>query len=89
MTKDRILAAALKLAAASHYQAITREKVAEAAGYSPAVVNYYYMTMNELRDAVVQEAIRLKSMRVLAQAAVAGVPMSDALRKRALASIEG
>lgn len=84
MTKERILAAALKLAAESHYASITREKVAASAGYTPAAVNYHYGTMDGLRDAVVQEAIRSGNLRVTAQAAVNGVPMPAALRRRAL-----
>lgn len=87
MTKERILAAALKLAASTHYEKITREKVADSAGYSAGVVNYYFNTMDDLREAVVKEAMRLGEMRVVAQAAVAGVAMPAALRKAALRAI--
>ena len=86
MTKERILAEALKLAAASHYTAITREKVADAAGYTPAVVNYYFRTMTDLRVAVVDEATRTGELRVVAQAAVAGHPVPAALKRKALRS---
>lgn len=67
-----ILTAALKLARQHGYMLLTRETIADAAKCSPATVSHVFGTMQQLRRAIVGEAIRMNDAAVLAQAAAIG-----------------
>lgn len=88
--QEEILAAALDLAAASHFQTVTRDAVAEAAECSPGLVSRYFQTMDGLRDAIVAAAVERRVLRVVAQGLVAQhaavADIQPWLRDKALAS---
>lgn len=64
---ERIISAALQLAEADHYNFITREGVALAAGVSPATINNVYGTMVGLKRAVLTAAVERRVVPVVAQ----------------------
>lgn len=70
--KNSILAAALKVAEASHYKYMTRKDVAEEAGVSGTLVQHYFGTMPQLRRDVMRKAVRDGVLIVIAQGLVAG-----------------
>jgi AcrR family transcriptional regulator len=70
--KADILAAALKVAEASHYAHMTRSAVAAEAGVSGPLVQYYFGTMPQLRRDVMRKAVRDGVLLVIAQGLVAG-----------------
>lgn len=65
--KDQILTAALPLAAAGGYLKVTRDQVADAAGVTPALIQYHFKTMSQFRRALMRHAIAKGCLRVLAQ----------------------
>jgi AcrR family transcriptional regulator len=64
---ERIISAALQLAEADHYNFITRDAVAAAAGVSPATINNVYGTMVGLKRAVLAAAVERRVVSVVAQ----------------------
>ena len=70
--KNDILAAALKVAEASHYKYMTRKQVADEAGVSGPLVQHYFGTMVQLRRDVMRKAVRDVNLLVIAQGLVAG-----------------
>ena len=68
--KQRVLAAALELAATHRYDTITRGQLASAAGVATGSVNYYFTDMAGLRDAVMAEAVATGEWGVVAQGLV-------------------
>lgn len=86
----QILAAALKAAQKHGYQRITREAVATEARVSAALVTYHLGTMQDLRRAVMREAVRAQCLPVIAQGLTArdrhALKAPPELQKKALAS---
>jgi AcrR family transcriptional regulator len=72
LRKSEILSAALMLAERHGLHAITRDQIANSADCSTGIVNFHFGTMKQLRRAIVGEAIRVKNLRVIAQALVMG-----------------
>lgn len=70
--KNSILAAALIVAARSHYAHMTRSAVALEAGVSGPLVQHYFGTMPQLRRDVMRKAVRDGVLIVIAQGLVAG-----------------
>lgn len=66
--RELILDAAVRAAETYTYNRITKEQVAEKAGVAPANVQYYFKTIQELRDAIVKRAIGVGCLAVMAQA---------------------
>lgn len=91
--KTELLQAAVALAAAHGYMNVTRGMIAERAGVTPALVPYYFGTMNELRRAIMSEAVRTRSLRIVAQGLADGHPKAnrapDELKREALAALLG
>lgn len=89
---DQIIAAAVSLSEDFGYANITRDQVAEAAGCSPALVSRHMGSMDELRTAVVTEAVAQKNLNILAQALIERHPIAVAapqeLRRKAALSIQ-
>ena len=69
-TRASILAACLVLAERFGYRNITREAIAAASSVPPSVVSYHLGTMVELRRHVMREAVRCRSLPVIAQGLV-------------------
>jgi len=88
-----IVEAAFLVAADVGYQWITRESVAKRARCSTGLVNRYYGTMADLKDAVVRLAITREHLGIVADAIASrshlagGVPQE--LRERALRYLMG
>ena len=76
--KAAILAAALILAEKQGYQKITRESVATQARVSPALVSHYFNAMDDLRAAVMREAVRVENLAVVLQGITAKDPAISA-----------
>ena len=91
--KTEILSAALELAKTEGLAGIRRDNVAAYAGVATGLVNLHYGTMKQLRRAVVGEALRVRDLRVIAQAMAMGDPRAlgapEELRKAAALSIVG
>lgn len=85
--KDDILAAALPLAEVKGYENLTRNEVAQAAGVSGPTVMYHFGTVGALKAAIVRYAVEKESLRVVAQAVIAGVTFEEDLARRALGSL--
>lgn len=69
---EHLLDVALKLAAADGLQALTRERIATAAGVSPALVSARLGTMDAMRRSVMRRAVQQRVVRVVAEGLVAG-----------------
>lgn len=65
--KEDLLAVALVLAESGHYTNVTRGEVAKAAHVSGPVLNYHFGTMAQFRRDLMRYAIRMESIKVLAQ----------------------
>jgi len=92
--RKQLLNIAIEQAAETCYDAITREKVAKAVGLSPALVNYYFNTTEELREEVLREAIATRHLGIIAQGFVKKEPLvcdhaTDELIDEALEYIKG
>lgn len=74
--KQQILTAALKLAATQGYRCITKRGVADSAGIAHGLVGHYWLTMNDLQDDVLREAIRLRRIPVILQGLGVGDPIA-------------
>lgn len=86
-----ILDAAIKLATDDHFQFITREKVAAAAGVSVGSVNNAFGRMVELKRAVLKAAVARGIVEIVAQGIAERHPITadapEDLKQRALAHI--
>lgn len=91
--KTEILSAALELAKTEGLAGVTRAGVAERAEVATGLINAHYGTMNQLRRAIIGEALRVRCLPVLAQAMAMGDPRAlgapEELRRAAALSIVG
>lgn len=76
--KEMILSQALVMAEKYGYSTITREIVADSAGVSCGLVNKYFVTMAQLRRAVLKAAIEREILPIIAQ----GVTLRDPLTSK-------
>lgn len=93
-TKTSILAAAVDLAAEHGYQTFTRDQVAALADVAQGAIHYHFGTMNQLRRAVMGEAVRTSNLRIIAMGLVANDPRArkapeDVRRKAVEAMMAG
>lgn len=90
---ERILSAALALAAAGNYRALRRVTIADAVGMPPSLVSYYLGDMDTLRDAVMRGAVERCVLAVVAQGLAVRDPIAlaapDELKTAALATLSG
>jgi len=77
--KQSILDTALRLAESAGYASLTPIEIAAAIGCARTTVIFHYHTTAQLHRAIVGEAIRVKNLRVLAQALVANDPRAKKL----------
>jgi len=88
--REEILAAALKLAEAGGFTAITQRRVADAIGIQGPTIQYHYESMAELKDDVFNRAVENKNLRAIGWAIAAGYSVTDlGLRAKALQAIWG
>lgn len=88
---EKILAAALDLAAAGNYRDLTRAAVAEHAGVSPGTVSNYAGDMDNLRVIIMQVAVARGLASIVAQGLAVRDPIAlgapDELKSDALATL--
>jgi len=90
-SKTAILAAAVTLARRHGLFKFSRIEVAEEAEVGESTVSYHFGTMEKLRTAIVQYAVKNEILSILADARASresvGVPMSEELRNKVAAHI--
>lgn len=74
-----IVDAAIKLSEGTHYLQVQRKQIAVALGVSPPAITYHFGTMEQIRDAVMCEAVKQENLAVIAQ----GLGARDAIAVRA------
>lgn len=93
LRKKFIVEQGLNLARQSHYLVFTRAELANQCQVSPGLINAYFGGIDELRAAVLELAIKRKTVEVVAQALALHSPMvkniDDELKQKAIAYIEG
>jgi DNA-binding transcriptional regulator YbjK len=89
--KQAILTAAVNLAQLDGFLSINRDKVARVASVSPGLVTAYFYCTEELRRAVMLEAIRLGIASIVAEGLAARCPIAAGapleLRQAAIAGL--
>lgn len=89
--RQEILAAALSLAEARGYQNVTRDEIAHAAGVSGSSVQYHFRTVDQLRRELLDYAVQVEALLVIAQGlALGGLQakgLSHDLRQRAAGAL--
>lgn len=88
--KQDLLAAGLKLAERHGYMNLTRDKVCEVAQVSGPVLNHYFQTMADYKRELLDFAVRVKCLRVIAHGIVTGelrLDKDDPLREQALRAL--
>ncbi len=70
LRKSHILKCAMVLAAAHGYNSLTRAMIAEEAGVSEALVSHYFGTMDQIRDAIMHEAVKENISEIILQGMV-------------------
>ena len=87
--KDEILAAALVLAASTHYTRVTREAIAGAVTIKGPAIQYHFGTMSQLRRELMRAAVKQRVLSVVAQGLLARDEHAEradtALREEAVA----
>lgn len=71
MDKQTILRAAVTLAETRGYENVFKRNIAAVLGCGMGTVNYHYGTMDAVRLAVVQEAVKTGNKRIMMQAIAA------------------
>lgn len=85
-----MLDAALKLAEQYNYRELSRDRVAEAVGCSPALVSLYFGRMDTLRDDVMRAAVERGVPAVIAQGLAARDPIAQGAESGAkIRALEG
>jgi AcrR family transcriptional regulator len=88
--RQQLLAVALPLAEQHGFEHVNRTMIGEAAGCSPSLLSQYW-TAQELQTAIMEEAVRIGCLPVVAQGLAAKHPValgaSPALRQQAAASL--
>ena len=86
--KTEMTTAALKLAEKIGFENLTRDNIAEACGVSPALINFRFGTMTDMRRSILRAAVKSESLKIVAYAIATHHPVSKKispeLRKRAL-----
>lgn len=78
LRRAAILQAAVQLAVTEGFKAVTRDAVAEAASVSAGLVSYHFHHTDLLRQAVMEEAVRLELHAVIAAGLVNGSEVAHA-----------
>lgn len=77
--KKKIIDAALEASRSHGFNCITRKQVADGAGVPEALVSHHYGAMEDLRYAVVREAILRRDAQLVAQAIAVRHPAATGL----------
>lgn len=91
-TRERIINAALEMSEAKGFHNITRDAVASHAKVGAGSVNVHFISMSNLRRAVLSAALTNRNLKVIAQGLAAGAyasgEVSAELKQEALNSIQ-
>ena len=88
-TRKQILTAAMRIAKRYGLQAVKRDAVASEAECGTGTVNFHFQTVRFLHDAVLAEAVRTRSLHLVAEGIVTGYEVegiTPELRNEAMAS---
>lgn len=89
--KEQIIKAALELAHEHRFDHVSRNMIADKVGVAGPTVQYHFGTMQQLRRALMREALKLEDLKILAQIIAARDPYADKipsdLKARALATL--
>jgi AcrR family transcriptional regulator len=89
--QEKILAAAVKLAASKGLARLTRKMVARNIRVADSLVSYHFKGMDGLKKAVITQAIKTENLPIIAAAVVMRHPavaqVAQELKERALASL--
>lgn len=77
--KDKILAAAIKLAEKMPLHSVTRGEIAQKVKCAPSLVTWYLGNAAEIRDAIVARAVETNKVEVIAWAIAARHPKADSV----------
>ena len=66
--RDELLTHAVKLAEVEHFLAVTRQAIADRAGVSPSLVQWYFRDLALMRTEIINAAIADRVLPVIAQA---------------------
>ena len=93
LRREHILESAVSVARKYGYRKITRSLIAEEAGVSSALVNRYFNTMNQIRQAVMRRAVQLEIPEIVAQGLAdrdaQALKAPEGLKRRALETLAG
>lgn len=80
--KQHILKEAIKLSIKIGYNKITRDGIAEHTKVTSSLIARYYPTMDDVRRAVIEEAIKNEIVEILAQGLALKDPLTLKINKR-------
>jgi len=83
LRREHILSTAMILAQKGHYNKLTRDKVAEAAGVSMGLVSRYFGSMDQLKTAIMRRAVKQSLAVIVAH----GIANGDEQAKKAPAEL--
>ncbi len=66
--KNILLCTAIKLSIKVGYRNLTRDALAKKARVSPALINHYFFTIDQLKEEILKQAIKLEIVEIIAQA---------------------
>jgi AcrR family transcriptional regulator len=90
--KSQLLKTAIQLATEHGWRKVTRTQIANATGTVESLINYYFGSKQQLRDAIMEEAVAQSLVSVVAEGLVYNHPVArnapKALRAKATAYID-
>jgi len=89
--RDKIIAAAVKVAERMPLHSVTRGRIAKKADTAPSLVSYYLGTMDDMRKTIVERAVETNNLAVIGQALAAHHPgvksVPDDIKQQALKAL--
>lgn len=76
LRKEQLLLVAVDLAKRDGYANVTRAAISELAGVSEALVSHYFGGMNDMKEAIMREAVDHGVIEIVAQGLGAGDPLA-------------
>jgi AcrR family transcriptional regulator len=76
--RNQILQAAIDVAARDGITGLVRLKVAQVALVAPALVSHYFGSMQELKDAIMRQAVEDSIVSIVSQGLALGDPIAQA-----------
>jgi len=93
LRREWLVRAALEIAEWAGFYQVTRDAVAARAECSPSLINYHFGDFSHLMDAVMGEAVRRRSLKVVAEGLACNHPRAliapDEVKEAAAAALVG